>query len=165
MTSRFLQHAFKSRTNSRLNAARPLLFSGLKPADYDTSGRCYRRPHSRGLKESAVAIAKNGSEDRIGKMDMELKEHFKEHRTFVVEALGGVKEGLTKALTKEIRDAETRLNTRIDNFEETTKNGFAVVDSRLAGMDKRFDTIDVQLKRLDNIDRSLKKLTAANKKR
>ena len=89
---------------------------------------------------------------RVEKMDMELKQHFKEHRQFVVEALGGLKRELTeelgqaerglteqidktkRELTEELGKAETRLTRRIDKFAETVKSGFGAIDTRLASL-------------------------------
>ena len=75
-----------------------------------------------------MAVVQNGPEDRIGKMDMELKELFADQQTFISEALQGVERRLGGRMGK--------LERRADKFEETVKAGFKAVDTRLDSIDR-----------------------------
>ena len=102
-------------------------------------------------------------EQRVGTMDMELKEHFLEMRTFTSEALAGVEsrlgaridgvenklgariDGLENKLDARIDGVEKGLGARIDRFERDVKAGFQVVDGRLGRVERRLDQMDLKL--------------------
>jgi hypothetical protein len=95
-------------------------------------------------------------EGKVETMDIGLKEHFAEFRTFVVESLDGVE----KRLTAQITGVETRLGARLDSVDARLDS----VDARLNGVDARLDRVDARLNsvdaRLDSLDGKLDLLIA-----
>ena len=127
----------------------------------DAPGRCYRRrlrARVEGIAVPETVGRITALEQRVGTMDIELKEYFSEFRAFTSHALAGVE----KRLGTRIDGLETRLGglesrmdrleTRLDRFERDVKAGFQVVDGRLGRLERRLDRIEG---RLDHIDRKL----------
>ena len=102
----------------------------------------------------------------IAKMDMELKDYFREMRLFTAdvekrlderidgveqrlnERIGGVElrlneriGGVELRLSKRMTGAEKRLSDRINGVERRMKAGFRTVDRRLVRMDAKLDVL------------------------
>ena len=93
---------------------------------------------------------------RVEQMDMELKEHFGEFRTFVSESLDGLEARLTKRFDDRLEGVEQRLETRIDGVEQRlgvridgVEQRLTGIDTRLSGIDGRFDGIDRRFEAMD----------------
>jgi len=73
-----------------------------------------------------------GLEQRVGKMDMELKEHFDDQQRFISGALAGLEKRLVEKLGEQITGVEERLGARVDKMDRDMHAAFAGMDSKLS---------------------------------
>ena len=80
-------------------------------------------------------------EERVNKMDADLKQHFIEFRAFVVETMGGFE----RRLTVKLAEVDSRLSSRLDGVDSRLSSRLDEVDSKLNDLSSRFTIADSKL--------------------